>query len=438
MPASGGRPHLLTDAKTDPSGGTHHLWPQTIEGGKGVLFAATNGSGQGSLQILSSRDGKFKLLMENSTYGRYLASGYLIYFQRGALFAAPMDASRLELSGPSVPFLNGVSSSGLGRADFDLAASGTLVYRRNAAQERVNPSWLYSSGKVEPVLPKPGNYSTPVLSPDGTRLALSVIRDGKQNLWVYNFRRETFTRLTFGAAPELMPAWTPDGEFVAFRSGNGLAWMRSDGSGKVERLADVSPNAGPWSFSADGKWLTFWPLQPGSDLWVAPVERAPGVLRLGQPQPLLQGGGSKGAPAISPDGRWLAYTSDESGRFEIYVMPFLPAVSLKIGKWQGSGGGGLAPKWSANTRELFYQSLDRRVEVAAYTARGDSFVPEKPRVWSEKQLGGGGLFAGFDVAPDGNRVLAMLAVEDLKSQTLLRIVLNADSELRRRVTAHIR
>ena len=150
---------------------------------------------------------------------------------------------------------------------------------------------------------------SPRLSPEGTRLALSVIQDGKQGLWVYDLKRETWNRLTSEDEPEWLPTWTPDGEFIAFRSGNTLAWTRSDGSGKVERLAGVSRNAGPYSFSADGNWLAFWPLQPDSDLWIVPVSRTSGVLRLGQPQPLLQQAGSKGAPAISPDGRWVAYTS---------------------------------------------------------------------------------------------------------------------------------
>jgi len=153
-------------------------------------------------------------------------------------------------------------------------------------------SWLYSSGKIEPVIAKPGNYLAPRLSPDGTRVALSAIQDGKQRLWVYDLRLETWNRLTSEDDPESLPTWTPDGEFIAFRSGNTLAWTRSDGSGKVERLAGVSRNAGPYSFSADGNWLAFWPLQPDSDLWIVPVSRTSGVLRLGQPQPLLQQAGS--------------------------------------------------------------------------------------------------------------------------------------------------
>jgi len=130
VPAAGGMPQPLTDSKSDPSGGLVHVWPQVLPGGKGVLFAATNVSGQGSLRILTPNDGKFKTVLENSTCGRFLASGYVVYNQQGTLFAAPMDADadRLELTGPAVPLVYSVSNPG-GLADFDLSTSGTLVYR---------------------------------------------------------------------------------------------------------------------------------------------------------------------------------------------------------------------------------------------------------------------------------------------------------------------
>ena len=434
VPAAGGMPQPLTDAREDPSGILIHRRPQALPGGKGVLFAATSASGQGSLRVLAPNGGKLRTVVENSTDGRFLASGYVVYYQRETLFAAPMDADRLELTGPAVPLVYEVSNSG-GRADFDLSTSGTLVYRHGTAGTSL-PSWLYSSGKIEPVLAKSGNFSSPRLSPDGTRLALSVIQDGKQNIWVYDLGRESRYRLTSGDEPELLPTWTPDGGFLAFRSGNTLAWTRSDGSGKVERLAGVSRNAGPWSFSADGKWLAFWPLQPGSDLWIVPVERTPGVLRLGQPQPLLQQAGSKGAPAISPDGRWVAYSSAASADFEVFVMPLSPQRRAAGRKWLVSNGGGHSPIWSRNGRQLFYEGPDHRVQVVACTVKSDSFVAEKPRIWSGKQMADVGFFPTFDVAPDGKRVLALLPAEDPKPETILHVLLNVDSELRRRAPAH--
>jgi DNA-binding winged helix-turn-helix (wHTH) protein/Tol biopolymer transport system component len=436
VPAAGGTPQPLTDSKSEPSGGLVHVWPQVLPGGTGVLFAARNATMQGSLRILALNDGKLRTVVENSNFGRYFASGYLVYNQHGTLFAASMDRDRMELTGPAVPLVNAVFSSGE-RADFDLSTSGTLVYRRGTVRNSL-PSWLYSSGKIETLFAKPGNYRSARLSPDGTRLALSVIQEGKQSIWIYDLRRETWNRLTSEDDSESLPTWTPDGEFIAFRSGSTLAWTQSDGSGKVERLAGVSRNAGPWSFSADGKWLAFWPLEPNSDLWTVPVERTPGVLRLGQPQPLLQQAGSKGAPAISPDGRWLAYTSDATGRFEIYVMPFSPQKRTTGPRWPVSSGGGVRPIWSHNGRELFYEGLDSRVQVAAYTVKRDSFVAEKPRFWSEKQMADLDSFLGppFDVAPDGKRVLALFPAEEAKPETILHVLLNVDSELRRRAPAH--
>jgi hypothetical protein len=159
------------------------------------------------------------------------------------------------------------------------------------------------------------------------------------------------------------------------------------------------------------------------------------MLRLGQPQPLLQQAGSKGAPAISPDGRWVAYASSASGRFEVYVMPFSPQGKASGRKWLVSNLGGWSPIWSRNGRELFYGGLDRRVQVAAYTVKGDAFAAEKPRFWSEKQLADNGSFAGFDISPDGKRVLGLFPAEEARPETILHVLLNVDSELRRRAPA---
>jgi eukaryotic-like serine/threonine-protein kinase len=153
---------------------------------------------------------------------------------------------------------------------------------------------------------------------------------------------------------------------------------------------------------------------------------------MGQPQLLLQQAGSKGAPRISPDGRWVAYTSNESGRLEIYVMPFSPQGRAVGRKWPVSNRGGTGPIWAHNGRELFYQSLDRRLGVAAYAVHGDSFIAEKARHWSETRLVDTGFAPSFDVARDGKRVVAMFAAEDSRAATLVRVLLHVDGELRRR------
>ena len=435
IPATGGEPQPLTNAKVVSPDIRMTFGPQVLPGSKRVLFTAINGSDQGSLRILNLEDGKITTVVENATRGRYLTGGYLIYDQQETLFAAPMDQGRLELTGRPVPLVSGVSRTGsFDSVQFDLSGSGTLVYRGGAEAEFAL-CWLYPSGRAERVLPKPGRYSTPKLSPDGSRLAIPIVREGRQNLWIHDFSRQTWTRLTSDAGPDLLATWTPDGEFIAFRSGNSLAWTRSDGSGKVEHMTGVSANAGPNSFAPDGKWLAFWPLEPNSDLWIVPVERTPGSMRLGQPQPLLQQPGSKGAPAISPDGRWVAYTSSESGRFEIYVMPLSPQRQAEGAKWTVSNEGGVAPIWSPNGRGLFYQGFDCRIHVVEYTVKGSSFVAEKPRIWSPTRLGDTGIFPAFDVAPDGKRVLALLDAGDPKPETLIHVLLNVDSEVGRRIAA---
>jgi hypothetical protein len=211
---------------------------------------------QVAVAVQVSRADRTELL---STYGRVLASGYLIYDQGQTLFAAPFDTKRLALTGPPVSLVHSVSTSN-DRADFDVSASGTLVYRRSVVQTN-QPFWISSSGATAPVFAQAGSYLSPRLSPDGTRLALSVINDGVQSLWVYDLKREIWNRVTSSNETEWLPTWSPDGEFLVFRSGDTMAWTRSDGSGSVEHLRDASRNVGPWSFSPDGKWLAFWPLQ---------------------------------------------------------------------------------------------------------------------------------------------------------------------------------
>jgi DNA-binding winged helix-turn-helix (wHTH) protein/Tol biopolymer transport system component len=433
--AAGGMLHRLTDSGAEPSGKMMiHRWPQVLPGGQGVLFADTNGSWQGSLRVLLKSSGKVKTIVENSTHGRFLAGGYIVYLQRGTLFAAALDTSTMELTSLPVALVQGVSTSA-DRADFDVSRNGTLIYRGDSGGPNFTVAWLHSSGRIEPVIAKPAKYLTPRLSPDSSRLAVAIVEEEKQNLWVYDFGREVWSRVTNGADPDMLPTWTPDGEFIAFRSGDALAWTRWDGSGKVERLEGVSPNAGPWSFSADGKWLAFWPLERGSDLWVAAVERAPGVLRLKYPERLRLQAGTKGAPAISPDGRWLAYTSDESGHFEVYVSPFSPKGAADRRKWPVSTAGGWAPVWAPMGGELLYQNSDRQVFAAAYRVKGDSFTPQKPRLWSDTRLGATGFLDGFDVARDGKRVLALMPAEDPRASTLVRALLNVDTELHRRLTS---
>ena len=436
VPVAGGEPQPFTDTQGDPEGMTAHRWPQVLPGGRGVLFAAT-ANVRGSLRVLAP-GGKMKTLVANSTYGRYLPTGYLVYLQAGTLFAAPMDLTRLELTGPAVPLVQGVGyTPNVAHAEFDLAPSGTLVYVRGPGAGGRVVSWLDSSGTLTPILSKPTEYLYPRISPDGKRLAIILSQDNKNDLWVFDSVRDTMTRLTSGTQGDVLyPQWTPDGEFILYGSPRTLAWTRSDGSARADTGISAAPGVqNLWSISGDSKWLTF---SGGGASWKIAVERSAGALRLGRPVRLLA---NAGVPAVSPDGHFLAYSSNQSGRSEVYVTSFSSSEDARTEgaapRWQVSNQGGTYAIWSRSEQQLFYFGPDRRIWSVAYTTVGDSFRPEKPRVWSPKRLAELGNTPPYDIDPSGKRAAVFVdpGGEDPKPETHLRVLLNVGDELRRRAAA---
>ena len=239
---------------------------------------------------------------------------------------------------------------------------------------------------MQPLLAKPGAYGRPSMSPDGQRLALEVSEESGTDIWVYDWQRDTMTRLTF-TGKSSRPLWNPDGRYIAFQAaGEGMSVIRSDGAGKPQPLTQSKIFQEAYSFTPDGKRLAFMEQASGSsfDLWTVPLESDNAGLRAGKPEVFLQTPADERYPTFSPDGRWIAYRSDESGTVQIYVRAFPD----KGGKWQISNSGGRYPMWSRNGHELFFETLDNHIMVAAYAVKGDSFVADKPRVWSEKQIGG--------------------------------------------------
>jgi Tol biopolymer transport system component/predicted Ser/Thr protein kinase len=443
--SSGGTCVPLT--KLSPGEATHR-WPQVLPGSQTALFTASTRLGNyddANIDVVSLKTGGRKTVQHGGFFPRYLATsngtGHLVYLYQSTLFAVPFDPSRLALAGVPAPILEDVGSSAGAGGLFAFGGApsgpGTLVYLAGKGQG-LPISWLDSAGKTQPLHAPPGVYRFPRFSPDGNRLAFSMGSGAGMDIWVKDLDRDTQSRLSFVAGVNRSPVWTPDGKDIVFKSTNspapGLYWIRSDGSGDAQRLTDGRANEWPFSFSPDGKRLAF--TQDGNggsfDIFTAPIESDPGHVRLGKPELFLGTPFDEGAPAFSPDGRWLAYASNESGTFEVYVRPF-PGPG---GRSQISKGGGLFPLWSRDGRELLFQTLDLRVMAVGYSAAGDSFAARKPRVWSETRLLNAGGASVYDLAPDGKRLAAILASDQTGGEpTHLTFLLNFFDELRRRVPA---
>jgi serine/threonine-protein kinase len=252
------------------------------------------------------------------------------------------------------------------------------------------------------------------------------------------------TRLTFTQKNNL-PVWTPDGEHIVFRSQSSgrysLHWIRADGAGEAQPLLESNGELAPYSFSPDGKRLAFAErdVEARLHLWTLPLDVGdPEHPKPGKPELFLRTPFMEREPAFSLDGHWIAYASNESGRFEIYVRPFPGGAPSGSGKWQISTGGGRSPMWSRDGPELFYKSLDNRIMVAAYTAKADSFAPDKPRLWSNTEIldPGPGAQWSLDLAPDGKRFAVFPtpdATGEPKGSVHVTVLLNFFDELRRKV-----
>jgi serine/threonine-protein kinase len=427
--SAGGTPIPATELAP---GEIAHRWPQILPGGKAVLFSAytsMTGLDGGSIEAQSlKRNGLRKTLVRGATWGRYVASGHLVYINRGTLYAVPFDPERLEVHGTPTPILEEVAyDSAWGSALIDFSHTGMLVYRSSkAAGGLVTVQWLDQSGHTRPLLPVPGNYLSPTLSPDASRLALTSAGD----VWVYQLGRGSMTRLTFGGGYG-NPLWTADGRYIVFRATRGISWTRADGTGQPQPMTRGDHQQIPWSFSADGKRLIFVEATSGKAvLWTLLVESDRSGLRAGKAEMFLQEPFAVRAPVFSPDGRWLAYQSNKSGAYEVYVQAFPD----KHGQQQISTGGGTYPAWSRNGHELFFWcGAQRRLMVASYQERGDSFVAERPRAWSEKEPASFSTTRSYDPAPDGRQIVALMPADTPQEPRAgVIFLLNFFDELRRR------
>ena len=426
--AIGGTPELLV--KQDDS---VLVGPQILPDGKTLLFTILSNDGY-QIAVQSLETGERKILAGGDG-AYYLRTGHITYMVRNSLFAVPFDLTSLKTTGNPIPldvdiFRMSISSP----AQHAFSDTGTLVYLpevTEASESKRALVWINREGSEEALGGGPDDYGEVNISPDGTRLALTITKDGNQDIWIRDLFRGTMRRYTFDKSLESAPRWTPDGHRIIFcsdRSGfDSIYWKATDDTGKEELLFSV-PNKWIWprSLSKDGNILLYVEAGGGSGNNI-------GMLSLTDENPsgklLLQENYNDDYPQISPNGHWLAYQSDVSGRNEIYVRAF-PNVDGG-GKWQISNSGGNLPKWSPDGRELFFFSPPDRVMVASVEME-PTFTHGVPRLLFT------GHFSDGDISPDGKKFL-MVKTSDATSSRVVSprqiiVVQNWFEELKQRGT----
>jgi Tol biopolymer transport system component len=368
--------------------------------------------------------------VEGASTGQYIASGHLLYSKAESLIAVPFDLPSLKVSGNPVTLVDRAYEADAEGAYFAVSESGTLAYIPGDASIFARQLvWVRRDGTVERI-PAPLNaYVDPALSPDGRSVAVSI-QGPTQTLWIYDFARSALTTLPSTGSAQA-PLWTPDGHRIIYRlTKNGLRnifWRSADGSGEEERLTTGDTLQTTASISHDGAFLLFADIasETGRDVWMlnlSPREATPHVV--------LGTRFSEGSATLSPDGRWLAYFSNESGRSEIYLRPFPgPGGKLTI-----SIGGGTEPHWSTDGGELFYRNDDKMMAVAVRTS-GPAPTATAPRLLFEGhyQVSDTGV-AGYDVTADGRFLMVQPTVQT-KPATQITLVLGWFDDLKARMRA---
>ncbi|HZB26494.1 MAG TPA: protein kinase, partial [Vicinamibacterales bacterium] len=409
------------------AGELSHRWPTVLPNGA-VLFSVWNDTGWESARIAAQQPGTSKhvvIIDQGAGYPRYLAdpggTGYLVYARSEGLLAAPFDGTTLKLTAQPVPVVDGVVTNVMGGAHFAVAAGGTLAYvPGGSAQPDRELVWLTTDGRSTPALRAPMG-SAYALSPDG-RLVARIAAGGPGSLWIEDLVSGTRSRLT-ESADHFAAVFSRDGSRIASRRAADIFIQRVDRRGGEEQLTTSRRVATPGSFSPGDAQLAYFEIDPVTlhDIWVIELPKpggAPGAAR-----PFLKTTYSEASPRFSPDGKWIAYQSNESGRFEIYVRSYPDGETVR----QVSTDGGTEPVWPSGGIDLFYRGPNGMLMAAAITLSPE-FKGGKPRALFDAS----GYESGFAAAADGRRLLLMRLPANEQVPTQIHVVLNFLAELRRR------
>ena len=416
--ASGGTPEVVIPL--EPNERVNEA--QVLPGGQAILFSLGTLSSprHGQIATQSLETGERKVHVASGADPRYVPTGHMVYALEETLVAAPFDLERLEVTGDPVPVLENVRRDyGAGsRAQATISASGSLAYVPGGARVNRTLAWVDRGGGVTPFSERSGQYYQPRLSSDGSRVAVVIEGD----IWIHDIERDARTRLTVEGR-NIWPVWSPDDQWIAFNSerggGRDLYRKRADSSGPAEILLERPGTQLPRSWSPDGKDLLYIAVEGTGgklDIWALPIEGDR------EPWKVLESPFVDNHPAVSPNGRWMAYQSDESGRDEVYVQAFTDGGR----RWPISTGGGTTPRWSPSGRELFYRNDQELMAVEVETE--PDFQVQTPRVLFEASF----RLGHYDVAPDGQRFLFVVPVEGLAPDQI-NVVLNWAEELKRLV-----
>ena len=424
--ANGGEPETVTTP--DPERGESHLWPSILPDGTAVLFTITTGEIEDAqIAVLSLETGEQQVLVDGGSNPHYAPTGHLVYGADGVLQAIAFDPDDLTVTGDAIPVVQDVNTKGTGAVNFSVSQTGALVFIPGGPTSELTLAWVNRSGQMEPLREAPGLNGWPRLSPDGRQVAMIMTGQGSSggDVWLRDLSRALDSRLTV-TGPNLYPVWTQDGTRVTFASLRDgryrVFWKPVDASNTEELLLEGEGSFFPASWSVGDESLIYY-MSPGL------VDRDLGVMSGdGSTTPFLATEFNERAPRLSPDGRWVAYVSNQSGDDQVYVRTF-PDSDQTI---QVSTQGGTEPVWSRDGRELFYRNGGEMLVVDVEPG-GDEFGTPRLLFEGTYESDPNGIgAANYDVSLDGQQLL-MVSRDSRAERLSLVVVENWSEELKERV-----